>query len=65
MEPIEVTDEQLKSLAEYLMSVTLNDSVSFHELDGFVQNEWINGAIEALDGYNDVIAWVKQRGIII
>ena len=65
MEQIEVTDSKLKSLAEYLMSVTLNDSVPFHELDGFAKNEWINGAIESLDGYNDVIAWIKQRGIII
>ena len=65
MEQIEVTDDKLKSLAEYLMSVTLNDSVSFHELDGFAKNEWINGAIEALDGYNDVVAWIKKKEIII
>lgn len=65
MEQIEVTDDRLKSLAEYLMEVTLNDSVPFHELDGFAKNEWINGAIEALDGYNDVVAWIKKKEIII
>ena len=65
MESIEVTDDRLKSLAEYLMEVTLNDSISFHELDGFAKNEWINGAIEALDGYNDVVTWINKRGIII
>lgn len=62
---IEVTDDILQLLAEYLLKTTLNDSVSFHELDGFEQNEWVNAAIEALDGYNDVVTWIKERGIII
>lgn len=65
MESIEVTERRLRSLAEYLMEVTLNDSVPFHELDGFAKNEWINSAIEALDGYNDVVTWINKRGIII
>jgi hypothetical protein len=67
MDKIKLTKEQIFDLASKIFD-EVNEGEGFGELknqNGFVQNDWIRTAHDAIEGYNDVAKHVDFPGVSI